>query len=339
MLRAVRLATQFDLTIEPTTAAAIRELAEQITLISAERIAEEIRRLLVHPRRTRGLELLRDLNLLKPIFPELADMPHFVLPDREAPATTNAASEAKVQQPETVSANRLSTTNSPADTALAQEKSSQSRFTLWHHTLQVLDYLTGPTFPLALAALFHDAGKMYVTVQPLTAASASQLPVALPLSRGPFPGHESVSAKLVEQAGRRLRLSNAEWHRAAWLVAHHHALDVPWNLPWHQLKPMLAHPAIDELLVLMEADARANSRGLEHVQFCRDKLREWPAEVLNPPPLITGEDLLEMGLQPGPIFGKILQSVRDAQLDGAVPTREEALHLARQLARQYSGLE
>jgi hypothetical protein len=56
-----------------------------------------------------------------------------------------------------------------------------------------------------------------------------------------------------------------------------------------------------------------------------------PRETLNPPPLITGDDLKAEGLRPGPVFRTILEAVRDAQLLRQVQTREEALELAKRL--------
>jgi poly(A) polymerase len=53
-------------------------------------------------------------------------------------------------------------------------------------------------------------------------------------------------------------------------------------------------------------------------------------EDLLPEPLVTGHDLIEMGFEPGPMFGEVLDEVRDAQLDEEVTTREEALKLARE---------
>src|SRR5438093_856263 len=74
LLRAVRIATRFELAIEPATEAAIKEMAKELPIVSAERIAEELRQLLVHPRRTRGLDLLMDLGLADAILPELREM-------------------------------------------------------------------------------------------------------------------------------------------------------------------------------------------------------------------------------------------------------------------------
>ncbi len=56
-----------------------------------------------------------------------------------------------------------------------------------------------------------------------------------------------------------------------------------------------------------------------------------PAEQLNPPPLITGDDLHRAGIPSGPAYKRILDAVRDAQLEGRLPSSREALDLARQL--------
>src|SRR5262245_26613254 len=83
LLRAVRIATRFDLHMDPATAEAIIEMAPQITVVSAERIAEELRQLLVHPRRAAGMNRLDELGLVAVILPELVpmkDCPHG-LPD------------------------------------------------------------------------------------------------------------------------------------------------------------------------------------------------------------------------------------------------------------------
>ena len=74
LLRAVRLATRFDLTIDAATAAAIRSMAPEITVVSAERIAQELRQLLEHAQRARGMNLLFELGLVHAILPELAPM-------------------------------------------------------------------------------------------------------------------------------------------------------------------------------------------------------------------------------------------------------------------------
>ncbi len=336
ILRAVRLAAQFSLTLEPETAEAIRAMANQITVVSAERIAEELRRLLTDAGRVRGLELLHELGLLAPIFPELADMPKVILPQpiagrSRADHPREAHAEA-FPQGESTSQTTLAVPAAAAQVERTVEReydAGPGSQTLWEHTLRVVGWLREPAFPLSLAALFHDAGKAKM-------ASLSLVDVwgKHSVQNSAFQEHEKVGAELVEHAGRRLRLANAEWQRAAWLVAHHHALDAPWNLPMHVLKPLLAHPAIHELLELIRANLLAHNRSLQPIVFCETKLQEWPREVLDPPSLVSGDDLIALGLKPGPIFKQLLQRVREAQLDGLITSREEALKLLRQWSQQ-----
>ena len=92
-----------------------------------------------------------------------------------------------------------------------------------------------------------------------------------------------------------------------------------------KLKPVLNHPDIEDLLRLHEADALASGHSLDHVAFCRRKLAEWGPTDLNPPPLLTGDDLKAMGIPQGPIYKKLLDAAYEAQLDGTIRTKEEAI--------------
>lgn len=283
LLRAVRLATRFGLTIEPATFAAIRVMAAQITVVAAERIAEELRRLLVDPQRARGMNLLYDVGLVEPILPELLPMK-----------------------------------------GLPQGRPSAPTGDLWDHVMRVLDLLgPAPSFPLALAALLHDVGKPRV------------------VGRGPdcytFHGHEHVGARLTDEIGQRLRLSNTEKDLAVWLVLRHQYLCDARTMRTSKLKVILAHRHIRELLDLHRADALACGRSIDHVAFCEAKLREWSADELNPAPLITGDDLKRHGVPPGPIYKHLLEAVREAQLEGSLKTREEALELVDSLLARGLG--
>src|SRR5262249_12412123 len=66
-------------------------------------------------------------------------------------------------------------------------------------------------------------------------------------------------------------------------------------------------------------------------------LREWSPTDLNPPPLLTGHDLMQLGIKPGPLYKTILERVREAQLDGTIHTREEAIALAKSVYNQAPG--
>jgi poly(A) polymerase len=284
ILRAVRIATRFGLAVDPATLAAGQKLAPEIRAVSAERIADELRKLLVHPRRAWGVELLREFGLLDPILPEL--VPTIGLPHGPPAAPTGD---------------------------------------LWGHVVRVLDALDGPTwpaeqpvsFPLAFAALLHDVGK------PRTVGRTPD--------RYTFHGHEHVGRRLAEDICRRLRLSNDELTRVCWLVERHQYLADAPSLRPSRLKPILVHPGIGELLALHRADALASGKSLDHVAFCEKVLRETPPEELDPTPLVTGDDLIAWGRKPGPDFKRILDALREAQLEAQVRTREEAVEFVRKL--------
>jgi hypothetical protein len=100
--------------------------------------------------------------------------------------------------------------------------------------------------------------------------------------------------------------------------------------PWPKLQRILITPRIDELLGYCEAVAKTLDATTADIDFCREKLALPPAE-LNPPPLITGDDLKALGIAPGPAYRDLLEAVRDAQLTGEIGTREEALARASRL--------
>ena len=71
MLRAVRFATTFEFSMDEATLSAIQAMAPEVTVVSAERIGVELRKILQHAERARGVELLRDSQLLQPLLPQL----------------------------------------------------------------------------------------------------------------------------------------------------------------------------------------------------------------------------------------------------------------------------
>jgi poly(A) polymerase len=277
MLRAVRIAARFELAIEPATLTAIQQMAAQITVVSAERIADELRKLLVDPHRARGMALMLDTGLVAAVLPELVPMK-----------------------------------------GLPQGPPSAPTGDLWDHVMRVLDRLPAePSFPLAFAALLHDVGK------PRTIGRTPD--------RYTFYYHEHVGGRMAEDICLRLKLSNAERERVAWLVEKHQFLCDARKMKQSKLKVILVHPGIGELLCLHCADALACGRSTDHVDFCEQRLREWSEAELNPPPILTGEDLMSLSLPPGPLYKRLLDAVREAQLDGSVATKEQALELVQRL--------
>jgi poly(A) polymerase len=142
-----------------------------------------------------------------------------------------------------------------------------------------------------------------------------------------FYSHEEVSRRLASEVCHRLKLSNAECERIEWLVKMHQYLSDAKQMRTSKLKRVLAHPGIRELLVLHRADALATGTTVDHVAYCETLLEQWSAEDLNPPPLLTGHDLARMGVEQGPVYKRLLDAVREAQLDGTIQTQTQAMEL------------
>lgn len=85
--------------------------------------------------------------------------------------------------------------------------------------------------------------------------------------------------------------------------------------------------------------ALAILRAVERDRFIevRRQVDVLAATGLAPAPLVTGTDLIEAGLEPGPLFSRVLEAVYDAQLEAAILSREEAMQLAQVLARELGG--
>jgi poly(A) polymerase len=149
-----------------------------------------------------------------------------------------------------------------------------------------------------------------------------------------FYHHEHVGARMAEDICQRLKLSNAERTRIVWLVEKHQYLADALRMRPSKLKAVLIDPGVHELLTLHRADALASGKSVEHVEYCERKLSEWGPQDLSPPPLITGNDLKQLGAIPGPMYKQILDAVRESQLDGAITTPEEALALARRIVSE-----
>ena len=124
---------------------------------------------------------------------------------------------------------------------------------------------------------------------------------------------------------RRLKLSTDELTAIAWLVGHLDCWNDAEQQTAAQLKRVLAHPLSRDLRGLIRAVRTAACMPLAPVQFVDDFTARHTTAQINPPELITGRDLINQGLSPGPQFKALLDTVRDAQLNGEISTRAEAL--------------
>lgn len=185
---------------------------------------------------------------------------------------------------------------------------------VWTHTLLLLDGLREPSPELAWAALLHDVGK------PPTFRRAAD--------RIRFDGHAELGVRLARHIMNRLHFSNDEMDHVCGMVAHHMDWMNIQKMRASTLKRFLRMPRFDDHLELHRLDCQAGSRHFANYDFAQQKLAELPADALRPTPLLNGHDLIAAGLEPGKAFAQILRAVEDAQLEGRLTNKEEALAFA-----------
>lgn len=278
MIRAARFACRFNFPIHADTRQAIIQLAPYIHVVSAERIREELEKILTGPNPHIGIQLLDELHLLQEILPEVSNMKG-------------------VRQPENF----------------------HPEGDVFVHTLLCLSKMEKPSFTLAMGVLLHDIGKT-VTFEEL--------------DRIRFNLHEKVGADMAAKICDRLKTSHAEKERIVWLVLKHLYFKDAQKMRLNKLKRLFANEGYPELAELCRIDALSSCGDLSDYHYCQEMVSKLSHEEVKPKPLITGHDLIAMGLKPGPVFKDILTKIEDEQLDGNLTTRKAAIEEVRTLISQ-----
>src|SRR2546425_5980589 len=186
------------------------------------------------------------------------------------------------------------------------------------HTLLLLEKLPHPCpATLGWGAVLHDVGK------PPTFCVAPD--------RIRFDGHVDVGVKMAEEICRRLRFSNDDTQEILALVANHMRFADVERMNESTLKKFLRMPHFEEHLELHRMDCQSSHGDLTSYNYAREKLTSIPPETMRPKPLINGDDLIALGYAPGPRFKEILSAVEDAQLEGSLHSKEEALDFVRRV--------
>jgi poly(A) polymerase len=286
MLRAVRFAAGFDFALDRDTRAGIERMTHLVTSVSPERIAAELRAMTTRPGRGRALLLLEETGLAREVLPEVA------------PAIGDATG-------------RLA----------------------WHKTAEILAALDEPALPQAIALLCANTG----------ADRPAAIAQRLRLSNHEAKAIAWLHAGLTELAGCGARLPSQD--AATGTTENPHSLRVlpPGkkagegvshgqleeanrleSLPWSRIQPWVAHAHAPLLADLLRGRAaRGEGDAGQAAWFTAQSLR--PRVEIDPPPLVTGADLIAVGVTPGPAMGAALARIRAAQLDGQITSREQAL--------------
>jgi tRNA nucleotidyltransferase/poly(A) polymerase len=184
---------------------------------------------------------------------------------------------------------------------------------VFRHTRLMLELLPEKvSLPLVLSVLFHDIGK------PPTSTVDHD-------GRIRFNGHDRVGAEMTEAIMQRLRFSRAEIDATVEAVRQHMVFkDVP-NMRVAKLKRFMARPNFADELELHRVDCASSHGMLDNYEFLQRKQTEFANEPIIPPPLVRGDDLIAMGMPPGPRFREILDAVETQQLEGELSDRDAAL--------------
>jgi putative nucleotidyltransferase with HDIG domain len=337
-LRAVRLAIEFDLTIEPDTLTQIRDSQEQLGEPSPERVRDEFFQIFNTQRPGRAIRLLNHLGLLSIVFPELLGLKGLTQsPPHAYPALEHSL--AVVDRMGDILA-VLKTKHDPeeaADMHLAQITLRIGRFRdqLNHHLNQYLSHTRTVRQLIFLAALFHDVGKPSVLGDQKATLS--------------FEGHEKIGAEMIEQRARELRLSNKETLRLGQILRNQEepiALERSTSVSPREIYRYFrktGEAGID-VIILSMADflgtyvpPAPQNAWQTRVELARTLLEAYFDEhdqYIDPSPLLKGDEIITIfGIQEGPAIGLLLEQLREAQVTGEVKTREEALALVERAAK------
>ena len=299
MLRAIRYFCTLDgFVLDEGLQEEISFKRQEITQIPGERIKMELDHILLSSRPAPGMKSLYESSLLLTLWPEMKGLEEL---GQNEYHHVDVLSHTLLMVGKIVWASDW--------TALNGRKIS----------LDQDDWLS-----LHYAALFHDIGKQ-------DTYSKNEK------GRIHFYHHESFSCQRAEKIMERLRFSNPMRHRILRLIQNHmRILNLSQETKEMALK-RLVNQIGDEipLLVLHTLADKEASRGILSVQIdevveahCLRILELFEEKgIVHPLPLITGYDVMALGYPPGPIVGRILNSIRLKQVDGEIKTREEALEV------------
>ena len=317
VLRLARLACELALEPETTTAAEARARAARLADVSSERVFAELKRVVVAPAAISGIRLMDDLGALQAVLPEVAGLKG-------------------VEQSTYHHLDVYDHTLAVLESTIELERDPSP---LGRHAEAVTTHLSAPLADqltraqaLRFGALLHDAAK-------------PQTRGVLPGGRVTFMGHDSAGADLARVVLRRLRTSERLQSHVAALTRHHLRLGFLVHqrpLPHRTVYAYLTETAPVEIdvTVLSVAD-RLATRGRKsdvaiqrHLDLADEMLGEAlrRQDLLAEGPLVRGDDLArELGIEPGPRLGSLIERLQEARFAGEIATRDDAVQLARSL--------
>lgn len=317
LLRAVRFAARLGFEIEEGTMKAAKANAAKLSGVAAERVLDELERMLSHRSRARAVRLMREAGLLPYVWHGAAWDPGYV----EAAIRLLDRMETTVRE-----SRELVSPRADEDDRLEADATKTKR-----------PHVDGTSKdgPEAGATL---RGGMSTPVTYGRFGARVTFEGAFAVLVGDRPTAE------VEEVCRRLTMSNEQREAVAWLVRHQGDLDDPERPTLAELKRLMGHRAFGDLRAIAEGryarmrdeelemgtggkvgDPQEREEGKERARRLGERVGAIRPEDVAPTPLVTGEDLIARGVAAGPVYKRVLDELYTRQLNEVVRTREEAL--------------
>ena len=186
------------------------------------------------------------------------------------------------------------------------------------HTKMVMECLKDGSIELMLGGMFHDVGKFDTFALKENGRIGAH-------------GHDKVGAEITEKVLRRLKFSNEQIEHVTTLVENHMKGHHASEMKKSTLRRYIAQPHFEDLLRLTEADALSSNKDTSETDYIKSRVEEFKDWKELPPPLVSGRDLIDLGLKPGPNFKILLDACMDRQLEGSITTKEEGISLVREM--------
>ena len=266
ILRGVRFAIRFDLTPEENTIAAMEELSYTMEGLSAERIFDELCKILVT---AKARDVLGYRNILTQVLPELSPCVDF------------------------------------------QQHTPYHIHDVYTHTAHVTDRCP-QDLVLRWSAILHDIGK-----PPCFTMDEK--------GQGHFYGHAAVSAQLADGVLRRLKAPTALREQVVTLIKLHMNPLQPDKKQLTRLLSKHGWDTVEKLLLLQQADFGANTPDYGPVEKILDQLRQEDACLQIKDLAVNGQDLMALGIAPGPELGKLLKTLLNLVQEEQLQNERETL--------------
>jgi tRNA nucleotidyltransferase/poly(A) polymerase len=290
LLRAVRFAARLGFRIEAETFAAIQKLAPRIKTVSAERIREELIKLFAAP----PDDLAKNAAVQPPR-------------ENEPPAARGLELLRESGLLEHVLPELVPTIS------CEQSPDYHPEGSVFNHLRLMLSKMAPDADPLLpWCILMHDIAK------PVTASSDAKT------GSIHFYEHEKIGADMAEAVLGRLRFPRRQIDAVVKAVRCHMQFKDAPRMRKATLRRLLMRPTFPLELELHRMDCLGSHRRLDVFDFLVEQAAELGKQPEVHPPLLTGADLIALGMTPGPAMGRLLAELREKQLQDELKTPAEA---------------